>query len=151
MKITHITEATSKAVIGWAASVGWKTVSTDIAEEYHAMNGGDLLPKTTTENGIGNVVQRVKRVFQNVDGPRYGKMATDLTEPALKAMPTMRRCAVTRSHDPVYLAAIALKEVTEFVNVVNLGGSERELLKEGMEAKAAMNELCNQTFIQKRC
>lgn len=133
----------SEAALDWFHAVGLKEAGSLISDEYHAAGGGDILPRTDSVNGIDNAAQRVNRIFSNYDGPRYSVMAEALKIPVLNAMPVMRRSAVTMASDPRYLSALALKEFTEFLNAVNLGASERELRKEGVEAREALDKLLN--------
>jgi hypothetical protein len=133
----------SAAAQSWFQDVGLKEAASLISEEYFAAGGGDVLPRTDTVNGIHNAAQRVNRIFNNYDGPRYRVMAEALKEPVLNAMPVMRRSAVTIPDEPRFLSALALKEISEFLNAVTLGASERELLKEGTEARAALEKLFN--------
>ncbi|VAP72318.1 Uncharacterised protein [Klebsiella pneumoniae] len=138
----------SNAALDWFHDVGLKEAGALISDEYHAAGGGDLLPRADSIKGVENAAQRINRIFSNHDGPRYRVMAESLKEPVLRAMPVMRRSAVTMPDEPIYLTAIALKEVTEFLNAVNLGASPRELLKEGKEARDALNKLFNSVIPQ---
>lgn len=141
MKISPTIEVVAPAIEAWALSEGWKAVASPVSDEYHAAGGGPVLPLADSEYGLNNAAQRIKRIFRNYNGPRYRPMAEELIEPALRAMPAMRRSAVTAANDPSYLSASCLKEITEFLNAVNLGASTRELLKEGREARDALNKL----------
>lgn len=141
MQITPSIDAVATAVNQWAASEGWQTVGLDIAAQYHYEGGGSLLPDPDSDQD--NARQRVRRIFQNCDGPRYSAMAAELTGPALRAMPVLRSAAVSMPDAPQYLSALALKEITEFLNAVNLGAPDRELCKEGREAREAFNRLFN--------
>ncbi|EPJ9743121.1 toxin YdaT family protein [Klebsiella oxytoca] len=143
MKIIPSIDVIAPAIEAWALTEGWKAVASPVSDEYHATGGGPVLPLADSENGLNNAAQRVKRIFRNYNGPRYRPMADELIEPALRAMPAMRRAAVIAANDPGYLSASCLKEITEFLNAVNLGASTRELVKEGREAREALNKLYN--------
>lgn len=146
MKISPPIEVVAGAYELWKREEGMKVPGLLIADEYHAMGGGDVLPRTDTPYGLDNAPQRVNRIFSNYNGPRYNAMAEKLKIPALNAMPVMRRCAVTEPEETRFLTAVALKEFTEFINAVNLDASKRELVKEGREARDTFEKLFNLVF-----
>ncbi|MCX8984826.1 hypothetical protein [Citrobacter portucalensis] len=140
MEITPSVKGVAIAVQQWALSDGWTPVGVAISERYHYEGGGDLLPATDTQYGLNNAPQRVKRVYQGYEGPRYSHMATELMGPALRAMPVMRSSAVTRPDDLLYLLMVGVKELQDLVAVVSLRGSRREVLKERREADGALSK-----------
>ncbi|WP_343500636.1 hypothetical protein [Enterobacter bugandensis] len=99
MKITPTVEQISAGVESWAHEAGWKTVGVRFADEYQRRGGGKLIPPATDEQGIRNAKQRVKRIF-GLGGPRYVKMAAELSDVALRAMPTRKRIELEEPHSP---------------------------------------------------
>lgn len=134
MKISPPIEAVAEAVESWAAADGWKVVGPAIADQYHAAGGGEILPRTDTENGLDNATQRVKRIFRGFDGPRYAPLAEALKGVVLDAMPAERRASIESPGDPILLVALAAKEGIEAINAVNLGAAPQAALKEINEA-----------------
>ena len=99
MKITPTVEQLAAGVESWARDAGWKTVGVRFADEYQRRGGGKLIPPATDEQGIRNAKQRVKRIF-GLGGPRYVKMATELSDVALRAMPTHKRIELEEPDSP---------------------------------------------------
>lgn len=149
MKISPPIEAIAAELEAWALEDGWKTVGLEIADQYHASGGGDILPTTDTGKGLVNATQRVKRIFRGYDGPRYAPQAARLKNAALAALPAERRARIESPRDPVLLAAVAAREGIEAVNAVNLGAAPATALKEINDAisafiaiKSAIELLC---------
>jgi len=99
MKITPSIEQVAAGIDSWAQDVGWKTVGVRMADVYQSRGGGALIPPANNEQGIQNAKQRVKRIF-SLGGPRYIKMASELSEVALRAMPTRKRIELEEPHSP---------------------------------------------------
>jgi len=145
MKINPPINSIADALEQRAILVGWKPVGLSVADAYHAQGGGDLLPETSTETGMHNAVQRVKRIFRGYDGPRYAPLADKLRNAALAALPFDVRAELEQPASPALLASKAAKEGIEAVNAVNLGAATEEVLKEIDEAISAFMNL------KKRC
>lgn len=141
MKISPPIDAIASELEAWALEDGWKTVGMAIADQYHAIGGGDILPVTDSGNGLGNATQRVKRIFRGFDGPRYARQATELKAAALAALPVERRARIESPGNPVLLATVAAKEGTEAINAVHLGAAPAAALKEINEAISAFEAM----------
>lgn len=99
MKITPTVEQLAAGVESWAHDVGWKTVGVRVADEYQRRGGGKLIPPATDEQGIRNAKQRVKRIF-GLGGPRYIRMASELSGVAMGAMPRRKRIELEEPDSP---------------------------------------------------
>jgi len=99
MKITPTVEEVAAGVESWAREVGWKTVGVRFADEYQLRGGGDLIPPATDEQGIRNAKQRVKRIF-GLSGPRYVRMASELSDVAMDALPRRKRIELEEPKSP---------------------------------------------------
>jgi hypothetical protein len=137
MKISPPIEAVAAELEMWALVEGWKSVGLAVAEQYHALGGGDILPLTDTGKGLANATQRVKRIFRGFDGPRYAPQAEGLKAAALAALPAERRARLESPGDPVLLAAVAAREGIEAINAVNLGAAPALVIQAINEAIAA--------------
>lgn len=135
MKISPPIDAVAAEVDAWALRDGWKTVGTAIADQYHVSGGGDILPKTDTEKGLSNAIQRVKRIFRGYDGPRYAAMAEGLKAAALVALES--------PDDPAFRATVAAKDSIEAVNAVHRRASPDVIVRETAQAIAALVAMQN--------
>lgn len=108
MKITPTVEQVAAGVESWAHEAGWKTVGVRFADEYQRRGGGKLIPPATDEQGIRNAKQRVKRIF-GLGGPRYTRMANELVDVALSAIPKQKRLELEEPDSPELATAKAME------------------------------------------
>ncbi|MDH1321158.1 toxin YdaT family protein [Enterobacter bugandensis] len=143
MKISPPIKAVANELESWALEDGWKAVGMAIADQYHTGGGGDILPAVDTGDGLRNAVQRVKRIFRGIDGPRYAPQAEALKSAALAALPVERRARIESPDDPVLLAAVAVREGIEAVNAVHLKATPEVIVRETTQAIAALIAMRN--------
>lgn len=120
MKITPTIEQLAAGVESWAQDVGWKTVGVCFADEYQRIGGGGkLIPPATDEQGIRNAKQRVKRIF-GLGGPRYVKMASELSDVALRAMPARQRIELEEPDSPELAKAKVMESFGSAMSAVSV-------------------------------
>ena len=140
MKINNLTvDGVATELEAWAAEITWKSAGVKVAEAYHRLGGGALLPAVDTENSIRNAAQRLRRIFRG-EG-QYRQMAVQLIPAVMFAMPVTRRAKLEQPDNPVRLATVAATESVEAVNAVHLGAPVQLIVREIDDAIAALQAM----------
>jgi hypothetical protein len=147
MKITPTVEQIAAGVESWAHEAGWKTVGVRFADEYQRRGGGKLIPPATDEQGIQNAKQRVKRIF-SLAGPRYLKMADELADVALSAIPKEKRLELEEPNSPELAAAKAMEAFSSAMSALTIRcPSATEKMVRALETLQALVPIVEQVVL----